>query len=211
MQVHCSAFHQQNILILQSLDSNIVLGHLTSEFSFAELLSTKMPSTFMTSEANQSVVIIGGGVIGLSTAYYLATSAQPRPSSITVLDSSPELFQCASGRAAGFLAKDWFHSSTQELGELSFRLHKELAEAFDGGRRWGYAGSTSLSVSQTEGHSSEHEKGNYWEDWLFGGRSRGLMANDSSTSKSKPSWPEWLSRSSANGSVLSGPESTAQL
>lgn len=57
--------------------------------------------------SNQSIVIIGAGVIGLSTAYYLSTSAEPRPSSITVLDSSSSLFQCASGRAAGFLAKDW--------------------------------------------------------------------------------------------------------
>ena len=160
--------------------------------------------------SNQSIVIIGAGVIGLSTAYYLSTSAEPRPSSITVLDSSSSLFQCASGRAAGFLAKDWFHPSTQELGELSFKLHREFAEAFNGGQRWGYAGSTSLSVSQIQGHGPEREKDDDWEDWLFGGRSRGLMATSSSISNSKSSWPEWLPRS-VNGSVLSGPESTAQL
>lgn len=165
----------------------------------------------MTSTEDDGVVIIGAGVIGLSTAYYLATSAQPRPWKITVLDSSPELFQCASGRAAGFLAKDWFQSPTQELGELSFRLHKELAEEFDGARRWGYAETTSLSVSQTGGDSTEHEKGGDWEDWLFGGRSRGHMATDSSALQTNPSWPEWLSRNNTKGSVLSGPESTAQL
>ena len=161
--------------------------------------------------SNQSIVIIGAGVIGLSAAYYLATSVQPRPSSITVLDSSSELFQCASGRSAGFLAKDWFHPSTRELGELSFKLHRELAEAFNGRQRWGYAGSTSLSVSQIQDHGSEHEKDNGWEDWLFGGRSRGFMGTKSSTSISESSWPEWLPMRGVNGSVLSGPESTAQL
>src|ERR1700729_3129679 len=77
--------------------------------------------------AEQSVVILGAGVIGLSTAYYISTSSQP-PANIYVLDSSPILFQCASGRAAGFIAKDWFNSSLSELGELSFRLHRELSD-----------------------------------------------------------------------------------
>lgn len=51
-------------------------------------------------------VILGAGIIGLSTAYYLSRSGKTRPESIHVVDSSAELFHCASGFAGGFLAKD---------------------------------------------------------------------------------------------------------
>jgi hypothetical protein len=50
-------------------------------------------------------VIIGSGVIGLSTAFYLSFIKQPK-SRIHLIDSSAKLFQCASGLAGGFLAAD---------------------------------------------------------------------------------------------------------
>ena len=102
-----------------------------------------MPPSGLRSE--QSVAILGAGIIGLSTACYLSTSSQP-PTNIYVLDNSPILFQCASGRAAGFIAKDWFSPPVKEVKEkLSFRLHRELAERYDGRRNWGYSESMALS------------------------------------------------------------------
>jgi glycine/D-amino acid oxidase-like deaminating enzyme len=55
---------------------------------------------------SSNTVIIGSGIIGLSTAYYLSESPRTQAQSIHIVDSSPELFQCASGLAAGFLAAD---------------------------------------------------------------------------------------------------------
>lgn len=51
-------------------------------------------------------VIVGAGIIGLATAYYLSQSGRTRPESIQIIDSGAELFRCASGFAGGFLAKD---------------------------------------------------------------------------------------------------------
>lgn len=51
-------------------------------------------------------VILGTGIVGLSTAYFLSESGNTKPESITLVDSSPELFRCASGLAGGFLAAD---------------------------------------------------------------------------------------------------------
>jgi len=90
-----------------------------------------------------STFIIGSGIIGVATAYYLSDH-QP-PSSIHLVEPCPELFASASGFAGGFLAKDWFEPETASLGDLSFSQHRKLAEENDGRTRWGYSASTSFS------------------------------------------------------------------
>lgn len=56
--------------------------------------------------ASNNTVILGCGIIGLCTAYYLSESGNTPPESIYLVDSSPELFYCASGFAGGYLAAD---------------------------------------------------------------------------------------------------------
>jgi glycine/D-amino acid oxidase-like deaminating enzyme len=51
-------------------------------------------------------VIVGAGIIGLSTAFYLSSQADSQNRTIALVDSSEELFKCASGLAGGFLAAD---------------------------------------------------------------------------------------------------------
>jgi glycine/D-amino acid oxidase-like deaminating enzyme len=158
--------------------------------------------------AERSIVILGAGVIGLSTAYYISTSSTP--TKVYVLDTSPILFQCASGRAAGFITKDWFSSSLAELGELSFRLHRELADRFDGRRNWGYSGTIALSLNETDDDNelrgaTKEKRG---EDWLFDGDSRRAMAGGM-TALEDHQWPQWLRK--AGGHVLSTVDSTAQV
>ncbi|KAI8957811.1 FAD dependent oxidoreductase [Daldinia sp. FL1419] len=92
-----------------------------------------------------ATVILGAGIIGTSTAYYLSKH-QPA-SSIHLVEPSPELFASASGYAGGFLAKDWFSPASAELGALSFEEHRKLAEKEGGAEKWGYARSTSISLS----------------------------------------------------------------
>jgi myosin-crossreactive antigen len=58
-----------------------------------------------------STVIIGAGIIGCATAYYLANSGNTCPDTIHLVEVSPELFASASGHAGGFLAEDCTRSS----------------------------------------------------------------------------------------------------
>jgi len=58
-------------------------------------------------EAKMSgIVIIGAGIIGCSTAYYLSKSTRIQAQNIHLVEALPELFQCASGFAGGFMAAD---------------------------------------------------------------------------------------------------------
>jgi glycine/D-amino acid oxidase-like deaminating enzyme len=59
-----------------------------------------------TDSSDATTVILGSGIVGLSTAYFLCESGNTDPKSIHLVDASSELFHCASGLAAGFLAED---------------------------------------------------------------------------------------------------------
>jgi glycine/D-amino acid oxidase-like deaminating enzyme len=104
-----------------------------------------------------STVILGSGIIGLSTAFYLAKH-QPG-SSIHLVDSSPRLFASASGYAGGFIAKDWFHPDVASLGELSFYEHKKLAEKEGGYDKWGYTRTISVNYEPKSGRWGGREQG----------------------------------------------------
>ncbi|WFD35046.1 hypothetical protein MCUN1_001894 [Malassezia cuniculi] len=84
----------------------------------------------------RQIVIVGGGIIGASVAYYL-TQRESCPA-VTLVEATGQLAPGASGKAGGFLALDWHGMSTSSLASLSYRLHKELADANDGANRWGY-------------------------------------------------------------------------
>ncbi len=100
-----------------------------------------------------TTVILGAGIIGLSTAHSLARIAPPGHS-IHLVEPAPELFSSASGKAAGFCAKDWFAPAIAPLGALSFELHHTLADKHDGRARWGY--SESLSYSLDHAYQSDN-------------------------------------------------------
>lgn len=162
----------------------------------------------MSSSDTPSVVILGAGIIGLSTAYYLS-SLSPT-TSIHLIDTSPILFASASGKAAGFLARDWFSPSVSSLGALSFDLHKKLAEENDGARQWGYSPSTALSISDVHTPPTK-ERG---EDWLFQGTTRALAAGGESVPGGSHV-PKWLAigrgLAEANVEKISDGNTTAQV
>lgn len=144
-------------------------------------------------------VIIGAGIIGVATAYYLSQSTEAEETHI--VESSPELFASASGKAAGFLARDWFSPSLAKLGELSFDLHKQLAEEHEGYERWGYSRSSGTSLEETVG-------GGDGTDWLREGVSRSTAA--ARTAKGNGNGPAWLLNRDALD-VMSDGSSTAQV
>ncbi|KAJ9657346.1 hypothetical protein H2198_004357 [Neophaeococcomyces mojaviensis] len=84
----------------------------------------------------KNIVIIGGGIIGSTTAYYLTRhpSYSPAKHRITLLEATG-IASAASGKAGGLLAL-WAYPKA--IVPLSFRLHKELADEHGGTDRWGY-------------------------------------------------------------------------
>jgi glycine/D-amino acid oxidase-like deaminating enzyme len=82
------------------------------------------------------IVIIGGGIIGCTSAYFLTRHPSYNPSKhkITLLEAT-KIAGGASGKAGGLLAV-WAYPSS--IVPLSYRLHKQLADEHGGEERWGY-------------------------------------------------------------------------
>jgi glycine/D-amino acid oxidase-like deaminating enzyme len=73
------------------------------------------------------ILVVGGGIMGCSVAYYLAME---HGVTSCVVDRDA-VAAGASGKAGGFLAKDWHESSgLAPLAALSFDLHCQLADEF---------------------------------------------------------------------------------
>ncbi|KAF8635704.1 hypothetical protein AX15_000328 [Amanita polypyramis BW_CC] len=91
----------------------------------------------MSGQFQREIVIIGGGIIGCTTAYYITRHpSYDRSTKITILEASANgVAQGASGKAGGLVAI-WAYP--KELVEVSFREHVKLAEEHDGANRWGW-------------------------------------------------------------------------
>eukprot|EP00536_Pseudo-nitzschia_multiseries_P011430 jgi/Psemu1/205730/e_gw1.386.45.1 len=87
----------------------------------------------------KNIVIAGGGIIGTSVAYYLFKDHyndnrenddnESTSLSLTLIDPTGKVGSCASGKAGGFLARDWRDGTPlQELQRYGFDLHQELAD-----------------------------------------------------------------------------------
>lgn len=63
----------------------------------------------MSEVASRQVVVIGGGIVGSSTAYYL----KKRGANVTILEGS-SIAAGASGKAGGLLAYDWTEGQPTE-------------------------------------------------------------------------------------------------
>lgn len=94
-------------------------------------------------------LILGGGVIGTSIAYRLAS----RGADVIVIERTA-IACAASGKSGGFLAKDWCDGTPlMQLARRSFLLHAELAEQL--GNSWGYRRMTTYAgmVGRTSAQS----------------------------------------------------------
>ncbi|KIW16680.1 hypothetical protein PV08_03868 [Exophiala spinifera] len=93
----------------------------------------------------RNIVVVGGGIIGSTTAYFLTRHPKYDPKKHTVhLIEATSIASGASGKAGGLLAL-WAYPSC--LVPLSFKLHAQLAEEHGGVERWGYRG---VGVGQIE-------------------------------------------------------------
>jgi glycine/D-amino acid oxidase-like deaminating enzyme len=103
---------------------------------FATLLIDIMSNTGQSAEA-KNIVIIGGGIIGCTAAYYLTRhSFFSSQTSITIIEASEHgPAQGASGKAGGLVAR-WAYP--KELADVSFDEHVKLATEHNGAERWGW-------------------------------------------------------------------------
>lgn len=91
------------------------------------------------------IIILGGGILGLSTAYFLSLNPQA-DKQITVIDSASCLFHGASGAATVILANNWFEEPLQTLAQYSWNLHREFATEHDERAKWDYSGTIRYDV-----------------------------------------------------------------
>eukprot|EP00903_Cladosiphon_okamuranus_P015426 g14249.t1 len=113
--------------------------------------------------AEERVVIVGGGIVGASTAYHLAL----RGIKPVVIERS-KVAAAASGKAGGFLAGGWGSSATVPMHEISFNMHEKLAETL------GVTSYRKIPTLQVNGGRS----GSTPAAWLDGKASGSLMDSD---------------------------------
>lgn len=99
------------------------------------------------------VIVCGGGIIGVSTAYYLT-----KRGCTPIIIERCEIAGEASGKAGGFLARDWNDSRGPGLSAFSrasFDLHAELAREL-GAEAIDYRRLTCIGVETASPHASTY-------------------------------------------------------
>ncbi|KAI8350372.1 FAD dependent oxidoreductase [Blakeslea trispora] len=93
---------------------------------------------------SKHIVIVGGGVIGACSAYFLSKHDNAK---VTLIEKT-DIACGASGKSGGFLALDWSDSQPgmKELSRASFQLHKALAEELNGAETYGYRAMNTYSI-----------------------------------------------------------------
>jgi len=118
------------------------------------------------SKLEQKIVVVGGGIIGCSTAHYLTKLGCKN---VTVVEAV-DVAHAASGRAGGFLALDWCdNGKTRSLARHSFHLHEKLDEEL--GAECGYRKMHTLSLELSDSKSTcakSKQKGHLKPKWVDG-------------------------------------------
>ena len=78
----------------------------------------------MSATKTERIVIVGGGVIGLSTAYHLAKSSEAR----VILLEKQVVGDGSSSRAGGIITGHLWTKTGVEARKISLRLYRELSE-----------------------------------------------------------------------------------
>jgi glycine/D-amino acid oxidase-like deaminating enzyme len=114
------------------------------------------------------VLIVGGGIHGCSIAYELSKRNIPN----TIIEAT-HIAAAASGKAGGFLARDWGSGPTRDMHRISYDMHKKLAEELN---IESYRAIPTLSV--------HHRKGSNVASWLDKKSSSSLL--DDNTAQVTP-------------------------
>ena len=116
----------------------------------------------MPDDQTLTVVICGAGVIGASTAYFLAL----RGVAVSLVERRG-VACAASGKSGGFIARDWCDGQPQGgLAQASFDLHAELARTLDAD--YGYKRIDTLLVAGSDRGNVEQFRRMNSPPWLDG-------------------------------------------
>jgi len=161
------------------------------------------------------IVIVGGGIIGATSAYYLSRHASfdRARDSITLLEATA-VAGGASGKAGGLLALWAFPAC---IVPLSYRLHRDLALAHGGARRWGYRAIGCAAVEcrgrvGRRGAMGREDAGSVGGGGGVGGRERSREAAELLEKAGVPEDLDWVVPESVVAYQEMGtPENTAQV
>lgn len=153
-------------------------------------------------------MILGGGIIGCTTAYYLTRHPQFDPSihSVTLIEAL-KLANGASGKAGGLVA-GWAYPTN--LSKLSFDLHDQLAQDHNGTEVWGYrrVRCGQLTAAAPEQKETQSQESNTRSAIDLGK----LWARDSKDSSILPQDLDWFDNKSAQAyEEFADTSSTAQV
>lgn len=96
------------------------------------------------SKGGRHIIIVGAGIVGVCIAYYLTKHPKfdKEKDKISIVESK-RVAGGASGKAGGLLALWAF---PQQIVPLSFQLHQDLSNEYNGEKEWGYRRLTTVSV-----------------------------------------------------------------
>jgi hypothetical protein len=97
---------------------------LTANMASSTRSQVLRSSMSMTTVPMPRVVVLGAGIHGASVAYYLSSKFGILP---TVVERV-SVAAAASGKAGGFLAREWGTGATVEISRVSFDMHEKLGE-----------------------------------------------------------------------------------
>ncbi|CCA66858.1 hypothetical protein PIIN_00619 [Serendipita indica DSM 11827] len=101
----------------------------------------------------------------------------------TLLESILDYGYSASGKAGGFMARDWHRGPNLSLAALSFDLHQKLAEEYGGEEKWGYR---RLTTVQVELKAEERFEDVPDINWIDKATSSSVIGDSSSTAQVTP-------------------------
>lgn len=121
-------------------------------------------------------VIIGGGMIGLCTAFYLAEALDGNGETITVVENTPNLLESTSGAANGGTGSPAPETDHQLMRDLNYRLLTQLKNKYNGSKEWCHRPNrTVLVVPRKEGDESASEM----PEWLpMNGKYKAIQQGD---------------------------------
>ncbi|KAL8732751.1 MAG: hypothetical protein Q9166_002532 [cf. Caloplaca sp. 2 TL-2023] len=150
-----------------------------------------------------TVIVAGGGVVGSCIAYYLVHHPRydRKSHNVTVLEAS-SIGGGASGKAGGIIAT-WADPTC--LAPLSYRLHCDLAENYNGIDKWGFRNVYCADVDamgEAVGHATPEESPSHFHS----------HAVSKPSNKEYPAELDWITPESITTyTELGRPENTAQV
>lgn len=157
-------------------------------------------------KGKETIIIVGAGIIGVCIAYFIVNHPKFDPSKYhIIIVESKRVAGGASGKAGGLLALWAF---PQQIVPLSFQLHQELSDLYDGENEWGYRRLTTVSL---EGDLSHLPNLSDEEDDEFEDASSSSTANfNDSESFKKPTDIESSSSSTSSRDLQKPPKKASR-